>query len=92
MQIYLRIRRHNIVNMSIFLKLIYRTNNESQSKSQKTFFLADKLILNFVKKMQNARIAKATLKKKRKSRGLTVKLSNQCSIDIKIYKWINGTK
>lgn len=74
MQIYLRIRRYNIVNMSIFLKLIYRTNNQSQSKSQKTFFfLADKLILNFIKKMQNARIAKANLKKK-KVRGLTVKL------------------
>lgn len=40
---------------------------------RRLFFLADKLILNFIKKMQNARIAKANLKKK-KARGLTVKL------------------
>lgn len=65
-QIYLWIRRHNIVNMSFLPKLIYRTKNQSQSKSQHTvFFLTDKFILNFIKKMQNSRIAKITLTKKK---------------------------
>lgn len=57
--------------MAILPKLACRVNTITIEIPAGFFCLIDKLILKFIKKMQNTRIAKTTSKKK-KARGLTL--------------------
>lgn len=65
------VRRLNIVEMSILLKLSYKFNTILIKNPSRLFVETDKLILKFIWKLEKPRTAKAILKKKNKAGELT---------------------